>query len=171
MIDSNTDSPTIQISTKSGYIALVSHEDADLLKRSWSRTPFGYLRRDFQENGQRRHEFIHRIILERMLERPLVKGEMVDHIDRNSANNTRANLRLASHAENMQNRKAMSSNKSGYRGVSWSKRHRKWKCAIRANKQYFWLGHFQNAKDAALAYNEAAILLHGEFAQLNVIED
>lgn len=53
-------------------------------------------------DGSLRHLFVHRIILERMLGRP-IEGE-TDHIDRNPLNNLRNNLREVTHQENMQNR-------------------------------------------------------------------
>lgn len=55
-----------------------------------------------------------------------------------------------------------------YRGVF--KQNNRWRSRIMANGQDYNLGYFHTEHEAAYAYNEAALRLHGEFARLNVIE-
>jgi len=44
----------------------------------------------------------------------------IDHINGNGLDNRRANLRQATHTQNMQNRKRSKSNRSGFKGVYWA---------------------------------------------------
>jgi hypothetical protein len=93
----------------------------------------------------------------------------VDYKDRSGLNNTRANLRISSHAGNGQNRGKTIKNTSGWKGVTWDRARKRWKAMITANNQIFNLGRFDSALAAAKAYNSAAQALHGEFAWLNPI--
>jgi hypothetical protein len=95
----------------------------------------------------------------------------VDHINGDTLDNRRENLRLCSHSQNLRNRGKTIANKSGFKGVSMSndKRKRKWSAEIRANGRRLRLGRFLTAAEAAMAYNEAAKIVHGSFAQLNRI--
>lgn len=94
----------------------------------------------------------------------------VDHIDRDGLNNTRLNLRLCDNSSNMANRgKCKNKKTSIYKGVSWSKMMNKWWARIQKNKVGIGIGFFDFEEDAALAYNEMALELHGEFAVLNII--
>lgn len=88
-------------------------------------------------------------------------GLMVDHISRDPLDNRRANLRFATHAQNMQNRRQFG---AGYRGVV--KEH-SWRAAISVNGKIRQLGSFKTAEEAARAYDKAALELRGAFAQLN----
>jgi hypothetical protein len=96
------------------------------------------------------------------------RSGLVDHINTDSLDNRRANLRLATHSQNSCNsRRDKSNTYSRFRGVSFSKRKQKWFAAIRANGRKLWLGYFDNELDAAKAYDMAARKYHGEFAVLN----
>ena len=92
----------------------------------------------------------------------------IDHIDGNGLNNRWLNLREATHAQNMSNRKMQRNNTSGYRGVHCGASNRKWMAKIKINSKMVHLGGFDSADEAAHAYNKAAIEHHGEFARLNV---
>lgn len=93
----------------------------------------------------------------------------VDHIDGNRLNNQRSNLRLATSSQNKMNRGPRKDNTSGYKGVSWHSQRLKWTARVKAGQKYIHLGLFDSKEAAALAYNSAARLLHGEFAWLNNI--
>jgi hypothetical protein len=114
---------------------------------------------------------MHRIILSRMLGRPLVKGEVVDHIDRCEGNNTRANLRLATQSQNISNSKLRSGSLSGYRGVGFYKLYNKWTGHITVRGDVKFLGYFDTPEAAAHVYNIAAREHFGEFAYQNVIPE
>ena len=92
---------------------------------------------------------------------------LVDHIDGNGLNNQSSNLRVATHSENLCNRKSVKGSKSPYKGVGWVSSHKLWRASIQKDKKQTILGYFKDDKDAAIAYDKAAKELHGEFAYLN----
>jgi len=91
----------------------------------------------------------------------------LDHINGNRADNRICNLRLATRAQNAQNRKRNSLNRSGVKGVSWGTKVGKWRAHIRANGKAHVIGQFACLGKAAKAYRAAAHKLHGEFAPFN----
>ena len=103
--------------------------------------------------------YLHRLILP--------DCEMVDHVDGNVLNNTKANLRPCTASENMRNRKAYRNNKLQIRGVSFNPRLNKFQAQIQIHKKHILIGNFDKKEDAAQAYNDAAKQYHGEFARLN----
>lgn len=88
----------------------------------------------------------------------------VDHINGNTLDNRRYNLRIATAAQNTQNQRISRNNSSGRKGVSWHKAAGKWFAQIKANGQHFYLGLFDTIEEAHGAYCAAADSLHGEFA-------
>jgi len=107
---------------------------------------------------------LHRLIMD------CPKGLVVDHINGDSLDNRRANLRLATQAQNLYNRKKKKNTSSQFIGVSFNKSHRYWGSQIKVNGKALWLGSFDNEIAAAKAHDEAAIKYHGEFARLNFPE-
>lgn len=95
---------------------------------------------------------------------------IVDHVNRNSLDNTRANLRHADNASNLRNRPRQVNNRSGFKGVSWSKVSQKWATEITRDGKKHYLGLFDDKEDAARMYNFWSADLHGEFAYLNKID-
>jgi hypothetical protein len=101
-------------------------------------------------------------------------GVCVDHIDRDTLNNQRSNLRFATRAQNNANRSSSRSKSTcTFLGVTFEKERvsakKKWVARIRKDGKRYRLGRFATAVEAADAYNNAAIRLHGEFASLNVL--
>ncbi len=92
---------------------------------------------------------------------------VVDHRNCDSLDNRRANLRIATQAENMRNRRKRINTSSRYIGVSFHKKRCHWTANIRYQNKKIWLGRFDNEIDAAEAYDEAAKKYHIEFARLN----
>jgi len=91
----------------------------------------------------------------------------VDHKNGDALDNRKQNLRKSTHAQNMCNVGTPSNNTSGFKGVSWGRRENKWRSYITLHGKQKHLGFFPNKEDAAHAYDEAAKILHGEFARLN----
>lgn len=104
---------------------------------------------------------MHRVILACNLD------EMVDHQNHNTLDNRRNNIRKCSGVQNAWNRRNRSTNKTGYKGVSFRKDTGRWRAGICAHLTRKWLGNFTSAEDAARAYDEAARRIYGEFAVLN----
>jgi hypothetical protein len=127
-----------------------------------SLTPQGYLRVKFDKKNY----LIHRLIyLWHTGKMPV----FVDHKDQNKANNKIENLRPATKSQNNCNTKLRKDNKSGFCGVHWHKATNTWAAQINVNNQGLHIGLFDDKEKAAIAYNEAAIRLHGEFARLNKV--
>lgn len=148
--------------------AKIDEIDSDLVSFKWGFLN-GYAVRSISVNGKGTRLFMHRVILERSLERSLLEGEVSDHINGNPLDNRRVNLRLATKAQNAMNRGINANSKSGYKGVSHHKSSGRWNAMIGINGKQKSLGYFNTPEEAAQAYNESALELHGEFARLNTI--
>lgn len=118
-----------------------------------------YAIRSIRHNGKQTNIRMHRVILERIG----YKLEHVDHIDHNGLNNTRENIRPCTSQENKCNRTKQKNNTSGFKGVSWHKASGKWETRIGMNGKTKYLGLFDDPKDAAEAYKQAARKLHKDF--------
>lgn len=94
----------------------------------------------------------------------------IDHINHNTKDNRLENLRDSEKFQNMANMSRHKDSLSKYLGVCWSGKHKKWKAEISKRGNRFHLGLFGDQTSAALAYDEAAKRLHGEFANLNFPE-
>jgi hypothetical protein len=96
---------------------------------------------------------------------------LVDHINHDGLDNRKANLRLATCAQNSYNRIHFRKRKSSkYTGVSWQKQRKKWIVLISYNCKQKFIGLFEDEIQAAKAYDKAAKKYHGEFASLNFKE-
>ncbi len=153
------------IRSVSGDSILVDDEDYErLTKYRWYSTN-GYAQR---YNGGNRKPFLIRMNREIMEHYGHnIEGLKVDHKDLNGLNNTKLNLRKATHPQNLWNRPKPPNNTSGYKGVSWHKKGEFYVAYITANKKRIRLGCYDDSIEAAKAYDKAAIKLHGEFARLN----
>lgn len=93
------------------------------------------------------------------------KGESVDHVDGNAQNNRRANLRICTHAENMQNRTVSKASTTGVRNVMREVHRGReyWRVAIGANG----VRHrklFRVFQDAVAYAEKMRPVIQGEFA-------
>lgn len=96
-------------------------------------------------------------------------GMVVDHIDGDGLNNQKHNLRVCTPDQNSLNLTKTRGLKthSKYKGVSASRGY--WSASICLQHKSHFLGRFKTELEAAIAYNEKAKELHGEFAKLNTI--
>jgi hypothetical protein len=120
---------------------------------------------------ERRSPFDRRKILMHRVITNAPEGVLVDHIDGNTLNNQRSNLRLCTNQQNGMNRKPRQNGSSRYKGVTWNPSNRCWVAQIKAAGNIQYLGSFKDERDAAREYNNAARQHFGEFARLNVIEE
>jgi hypothetical protein len=109
--------------------------------------------------GRQVQTMMHRIISNAL------EGAEVDHINGNTLDNRKENLRLCTHSENIKNQKLRSNNKSGYKGVYFCKNNQKWRSSIRVNGKKFYLGSFNNPEEAYASYCDASKKYHGEFGR------
>lgn len=161
-----------EITLSNGFVAIVDNCDSDLNSIKWEGAKSGrsgeiYAKRETRVLGQRKFIFLYQTIMERILDRPLEKGELVDHKDRNPLNNRRDNLRLADKSKNAANSKLARNNTSGWRGAWKDKKSNRWCAEIGSRENKVKLGFYETAEEAAIAYNHAAIERFGEFASLN----
>ncbi|MDQ0154944.1 HNH endonuclease [Robertmurraya andreesenii] len=155
-----------EIPLSKGRVALVDDDMFDYLNQwSWFYHKNGYAMRSYRKDGRYMKDRMHRLVLN------APKGYDVDHINGNKLDNRKCNLRIATRSQNNYNKTTQSNSSSGFKGVSWSKQRNKWRARIHVNKKEIHLGFFEYAIDAALAYNEAAIKVHGEFARLNELDE
>lgn len=163
----------IPLAGKYGHlVTLVDDEDFEKVKMfSWvfsGRGRTAYARRRFKLDGKHTGEYLHVV---------LTGWPMVDHVNGDGLDNRRSNLRPASsHENNWNSRKPKSFSgrpcSSAFKGVSRrSISSRPWRAFIKVNYKQVHLGMFADEDDAARAYDAAARLYFGEFAQLNFKED
>jgi len=88
----------------------------------------------------------------------------VDHANRRKADDRPDNLRLATRSQNMANRGATSSNRSGLKGVAWDDQRGCFIAQITKDGVNHYLGGFPTASEAHAAYAKAAAIVYGEFA-------
>lgn len=129
--------------------AAVDVEDyADVSKHRWFADRYGYVRRQVPTTKGYRAVLLHRAIAEPPA------GREVDHIDRNPRNNRRSNLRIASHAENHQNKGSNRNALSRFRGVTFDRRRGKWVAKHKLHGRTHNLGRFSTEQEAAIVAAE-----------------
>ena len=146
------------VNAKDGY-AIVDKEFAWLDKYKWRTNVDGYAVSRITTDSGRKDIRLHRLIVQTEL--------LVDHKNLDKLDNRRCNLREATYSQNLMNTLPAKRNKSGYKGVNWHKRNKKYRAVICVDKVRMHLGSFDNVIDAAKAYNTAAKKYFGEFARLN----
>lgn len=113
-------------------------------------------------SGIRRHISMHREVLK------VYGDKFVDHQNHNGLDNRHFNLRAATRSQNTWNRRKTASKcSSRFKGVSWSKKNKKWHVQIKENGKQKTIGYFDDEEPAARAYDAKAKSLYGKFAFLN----
>ena len=98
------------------------------------------------------------------------KGVVCDHKNHNCLDNRKNNLRLCTSAQNQYNKRSKKGCSSRYKGVVRRDAHKRWRARIGFNRKRIHLGDFADEKQAAIAYDDKAAELFGEFAYLNFPE-
>ena len=108
--------------------------------------------------------FLHKLLL------GLGKGEEGDHVNGDSLDNRRANLRPATDAQNTWNRgsRQTKNRTSAFKGVYFDKAHGKFRASIVHEGKRRYLGYFATQEEAADAYDAECARLRGEWAVLNM---
>ena len=109
--------------------------------------------------------YMHREVLSEVL---LVDASKeIDHINGNSLDNRKTNLRVCTRRQNAQNLRKGKGYSSRFKGVCWSKNTGKWRARIDHSDKQIHLGYFESESQAAKAYDEKAKELFGKFAHPN----
>jgi len=165
-----------KIELTQGKSAIVDAEDFDRVsefKWHYLKVATGYAHRKQHigyKDGKRirKNIYMHRFIIG--VEDSKVH---VDHINHDTLDNRKSNLRLCTHVENMRNQKNRKGGSSKYKGV-YKRRDNRVKpftAQIQFNYKNIYLGTFATERDAAIAYNKAALHYFGEFALLNDVSE
>ena len=147
-----------------GKYAIIDIEDYDLVSQyKWYS---GYEKSSQSFYAKANMKVGEKIIIERLhrLILSAKKGEIVDHINGNTLDNRRCNLRFASAAENIRNSRRRCTNTSGFKGVWWNKQVNKWQSEIKVLGKKIYLGRYNTPELAHEAYCAAALKYFGEFA-------
>jgi len=109
------------------------------------------------------------------MHREILRAPLVDHVNGNTLDNRRQNLRAATVAQNLWNRgkplrRGFEGQASGYIGVHRYKRTDRWIARISVNGRRLNLGVFADPAEAARAFDRVAREHRGEYARLNFPE-
>lgn len=154
-----------------GKVAIVDDEDYDILNFfKWQYTEAGrntgYARRvqattsKYRSRQVQMHRTIMQVCALDWTQNP------VDHIDHNGLNNQKSNLRLCSPGQNKSNGRSGRAFRGVYKN-NWGVIY----AAIKHNHKQIYLGAFKTEEEAARAYDEAALRLHGPFATINGVQN
>lgn len=155
-----------EINLTKGYVAIVDDEDYERVNQfQWTVTitPSGsaYSFRTDYSSGGKKTIYMHRFVAN------TPDDLTCDHINHNTLDNRKENLRNCSHQDNMLNRKISPSNTSGFKGVS--RYNGKWYAKVSKGKKIVFRKSFPTKIEAAHAYDKVAKEVFGEFANLNFI--
>jgi hypothetical protein len=155
------DGDVAYITLASGDVATIDAADADIVGQyNWSN----------HGNYAQTNSGLGVLLLMHRLVMDAADGVSIDHIDGNPLNNRRANLRVATHRQNIANIGLRRNNRSGFIGVSRIQSQDVYRATIRVNGRQEALGVFDNPEDAAIAYDQRAREVHGEYARVNFPE-
>ena len=128
-------------------VAIVDADDYDrLAQHRWHLHAGRYVARF---SKQHRLILMHREILD------APESHQVDHISRDGLDNRKTNLRIATAAENLQNKSSYRGSSSAYRGVHWDAKEGKWCAQVRVGGRKVFRRWFTDEEQAALAVAEA----------------
>ena len=163
----------IEVPLTQEQVTLIDDEDCAILKQgsycAVKKASGFYARRNATKKdiacGSPSKVYLHREIMR------AIKGEFVDHINGNTLDNRKENLRICSSKQNSRNSKKNKNNSSGFKGVAWHKSKKVWVAYIKVDYKNKHLGVYNTPENAAKAYDEAAKKYFGEFAKLNFLEE
>lgn len=152
--------------TKDGFQVLLDADAIPLFDQyTWwysKRTRMRYVASGTTSNGKKKHFLLHRIVID------AGTGEICDHINGDTLDNRRCNLRIVTAIENSRNAaKKKTGNATRFKGVT--ARFGKFNTSIRIDGKLKWLGTYTNDAEAAYVYDTASLAHHGEFGRRNFL--
>jgi hypothetical protein len=147
-----------EIKLSNGMVVVVDDLDyEELARHNWWYHADGYAYRQVCKGRTKTYRgkvdsiLMHRAIMQ------TPDGMDTDHINMNKLDNQRHNLRITNRTQNNFNTGIHSNNTSGYRGISWNKRLKRWRVYIGGSLNRTELGHYKNIKEAVLARKRAEV--------------
>ena len=155
----------IVIGLTRGKETVIDDADVDLSGFTWHahESRGGFYAQKWGASG---NIHLHRVILERKIGRALLKGERPDHVNGNTLDNRRENLRVSDISQNALNARAKTRERDGIKGVC--KKRGRYYALLTIRGTEYKSGYFSTKEEAARAYDELAKQHCGEFARLNV---
>lgn len=150
--------------TNSDSVAIIDDSDYErCVALPWHLEAHGYINHTGRENGKPVHVRLHRFIV------GAKRGDVVDHKNRTLLDCRKINLRVTTQRNNSRNRSRPSGRvlTSKFKGVRWHKQNGRWTAQIKVDYRQKYLGSFDDEVLAAEAYDQAARLFFGSFANLN----
>lgn len=144
----------VEMFTTKGEPFLIDAEDYERVKNVCWYIKHGYVLGCINGKEVRLHRFL--------TECP--ETAIVDHINQNKADNRKCNLRIVNHSQNNMNKPMPKNNTSGYVGVNYHKKNRKWTASISVNRHQIYLGSFEMIQDAIEARKKAEEKYFGAFS-------
>lgn len=150
--------------------AIVDEEDYErvVAQGKWTvgncrSNPKFYAQRCIYIEGKKSTMKMHRFIIS------CPKNMCVDHINGDTLDNRKSNLRIVSHKDNSRNRAHQKTAAFPYKGIAYYKycKSRPWAARITCNGKTLFIGSYSSMEEAALAYNYKAVELFGIYAKLN----
>lgn len=154
-----------------GYKVLIDDDDYEkIIGHNWKIAKTNYIKdkkiyfryNEHDINNKTICIYLHRFILGLTLH----DGIITDHINGDTLDNRKSNLRKCSEKQNSMNKKKYKNNKTGYKGVCYDKSRNKYKAQIQLDKKCLYLGRFINPQDAYSAYCDASKKYHGEYGRI-----
>lgn len=155
----------LEIETNNGKVFIIDKEDYEKIKNyTWyachkRKNSSPYIIADYMIDGKKYKLYLHRFLM------GCVKGDgkIIDHINGDTLNNSKSNLRVASRAENQRNCKTQHNCQSGRKGVRKHKLCNKWQARITVNDKEIYLGLFDTFEEACKAREKAEDLYFKEY--------
>lgn len=94
-------------------------------------------------------------------------GYEIDHINLDTLDNRRCNIRYCTHQQNQMNQPLQCNNTSGVSGVSYYPPRKKYRARIKICQKDIHLGYYDTFEDAVMARNIALICMFGQYGRLN----
>lgn len=136
--------------------AIVDFADADWVNQwRWHLGTDGYAYRTDCSTGRNKTILLHRALL------GLTTGDGMegDHLDFDTLNNCRSNLRILTRTQHLQHVRGRRNASSTYRGVSWDRTRNKWVAQLKVGGKKIFLGRFDQEIDAASAARAGRVRL------------
>lgn len=128
-------------------------------KYHWYEETNGYIRSSGKKKGDRIS--IHRLVMN------VPEDKYIDHINHNTFDNRKSNLRIVTASQNAMNHILGNKNTSGTTGVVWVRSRNNWKAEIKLNGETIYLGSFDKFDDAEKTRKEAEEKYFGEYSYDN----